>query len=75
MLRQITYIAKGVKGVKDVHNVRVHYVGPNAAVSLHLNVDGEKKLSEIHRIATEVEEKIKKGIEPVNSVIAHCEPV
>ncbi|NIO21316.1 MAG: cation diffusion facilitator family transporter [Candidatus Aenigmarchaeota archaeon] len=74
MLRQISHIAKAVRGVKDVHNVRVHYVGPNASVSLHLNIDRKKRLSEVHEIATEVEERIKKQIEPVRSVIVHCEP-
>jgi cation diffusion facilitator family transporter len=75
MLMNITQIAKGVKGVRNVHDVRVHYVGPNASVSLHLNVDGKKMLSEVHEIATEVEERIKKQIEPIRSVIVHCEPV
>jgi len=74
MLKNIRYIAKGVNGVRDVHNVRVHYVGPNASVSIHLNIDGKKRLSEVHEIATEVEEKIKKQIDPIRSVIVHCEP-
>lgn len=74
ILKQISFIAKSVKGVKDIHNVRVHYIGPNASVSLHLNIDGGKRLSEVHKIATEVEEKIKKQIDPVHSVIVHCEP-
>ncbi|NIO22856.1 MAG: cation diffusion facilitator family transporter [Candidatus Aenigmarchaeota archaeon] len=74
MLKNISSIAMSVEGVKDVHNVRVHYVGPNASVSLHLNIEGRKRLSEVHDIASEVEEKIKKQIEPVRSVIVHCEP-
>jgi len=74
MLKQISYTANSVKGVKDVHDVRIHYVGPNASVSMHLNIDGKKRLSEVHKIATEVEKRIKKQIETVRSVIVHCEP-
>jgi cation diffusion facilitator family transporter len=74
MLKQISYIAKSVRGVKNVHDVRVHYVGPNASVSMHLNIDGKKRLSEVHKIATEVEENIKRQIESVHYVTVHCEP-
>jgi len=74
MLKQINHIARGVKGVKNVHDVRVHYVGPSASVSMHLNVDGKKRLSEVHEIATEVEDRIKKEVETIRSVVVHCEP-
>ncbi len=73
-LKHVTRVAKSIKGVKDVHNVRIHYVGPTATVTLHLNIDKRKRFSEVHEIATEVERKIKKEIESVRYVIVHCEP-
>ena len=74
VLKDIRKVARSVKGVRNVHNVRVHYVGPNACVAMHLNIDGRKRLSEVHRIATEVEERIKRQVEYVSSVVVHCEP-
>ena len=74
MLSEIKKITSGIKGVRNVHNIKVHYVGPNAFVTMHVNIDKEKKLSEVHDIATNVEEHVKKGIDTVSYVVVHCEP-
>jgi cation diffusion facilitator family transporter len=75
ILKQIKEIASNVGGVKGVHNIKVHYVGPNATVSIHIEVDKNLKISETHDIATKVEKGIKNRIDSVSMVIVHPEPV
>jgi cation diffusion facilitator family transporter len=74
ILSKIKGITSGIKGVKSVHDVKVHYVGPDAFVSMHVNMDKGMRLSEAHEIATRVEEELKKKIDSVYSVLVHTEP-
>ncbi|MEE9323783.1 MAG: cation diffusion facilitator family transporter [Candidatus Aenigmarchaeota archaeon] len=75
MLSEIKGITSEIKGVKNVHNVKVHYVGPHAFVTMHVNMDKKMKLSEAHGIATRIEDELKKKIETVSSAVVHPEPV
>ncbi|UCC91426.1 MAG: cation transporter [Candidatus Aenigmatarchaeota archaeon] len=74
MLSGIKSITSGIKGVKNVHSIKVHYVGPHAFVTMHVNIDKKTRLSEAHEIATKVEDELKKKIEPVSYVTVHPEP-
>ncbi len=75
MLSHIKDITSGIKGVKNVHSIKVHYVGPHAFVTMHVNIDKKMRLSEAHEIATKVEDELKKKIETVSYVTVHPEPV
>lgn len=74
ILSEIRDMTSAVKGVKSVHDIKVHYVGPHAFVNMHVNVDKEMKLSHAHEIATKIENKIKNKIESVSFVVVHPEP-
>lgn len=63
-----------VKGVRGFHDVRMHYVGPYAVVSLHIKVERGMKISEAHRIAHVVEGRIKKSVKEATTVLVHTEP-
>jgi cation diffusion facilitator family transporter len=52
-------LAKSVKGVKEVHSVRVRKLGPYLTGDMHVVVSSEMLVREADQIATEVEEKIK----------------
>lgn len=71
---EIKNVTSSVKGVKDVHDVKIHYVGPNASVTMHVNMDRGLKFSEVHKIATRIENEIKKKIDSISSVVVHPEP-
>ena len=75
ILSEIKKITSKIKGVKNVHNVKIHYVGSNAFVTMHVNIDKGMKLSEAHRIATLVEDELKKKVDPISYVTVHPEPV
>lgn len=74
MSRKIKEIACGAKGVKGVHDIKIHYVGPNAFVTMHINMDKNQTLSKAHGIATRIEEKVKKEMDSVSNVMVHPEP-
>lgn len=75
ILSEIKKITSKIKGVKNVHNVKIHYVGPNAFVTMHVNIDRGMKLSEAHKIASVVEDELKKKVDPISYVTVHPEPV
>lgn len=58
-------MAKSVKGVKEVHSIRVRKLGPYLTGDMHVVVSSEMLVREADQIATEVEEKIKQMFDKV----------
>jgi divalent metal cation (Fe/Co/Zn/Cd) transporter len=67
--------AQRVPRVREIHNLTVLQVGPNAEVSLHLKLPGELPLEEAHEVATEVERAILESVPEVDAVRTHLEPI
>ncbi len=63
-----------VREVRGFHDVRMHYIGANAVVSLHIKVDRGLSISRAHRIAHGVEDRIRSRIREVTTVLVHTEP-
>ena len=58
-------MAKSVKGVKEVHSIRVRKLGSYMTGDMHVVVSSEMLVREADQIATEVEEKIKQLFDKV----------
>ncbi len=58
----------------DYHALRTRRAGRRRLVELHLLVPGETSVREGHRIADEIEEKIRAAI-PGTGVLTHLEPI
>jgi cation diffusion facilitator family transporter len=58
-------LAKSVKGVKEVHSIRVRKLGPYMTGDMHVVVSSEMLVREADQIATEVEAKIKQMFDKV----------
>lgn len=58
-------MAKSVKGVKEVHSIRVRRLGPYMTGDMHVVVSSEMLVREADQIATEVEKKIKEMFDKV----------
>jgi len=67
-------IARGVEGVKGVHNIITHKTRGKTFANLHVMVDREVNLYSAHKISEEVEEKIQRNIPAVEHVTIHLEP-
>jgi cation diffusion facilitator family transporter len=58
-------MAKSVKGVKEVHSIRIRKLGPYMTGDMHVVVSSEMLVREADQIATEVEETIKQMFDKV----------
>jgi len=58
-------MARSIKGVKEVHSIRLRQLGPYLTGDMHVVVSSEMLVREADQIATEVEEKIKQMFDKV----------
>lgn len=65
--------AEGVKGVLRVHHIMTEYVGPRLVIDLHINVDGNKTLHEVHAISDAVVNRLEE-FKQVDRAYVHIEP-
>jgi cation diffusion facilitator family transporter len=59
--------------VEGVHDVIAHYVGPEIDVSLHIEVEGDRTLTEAHDIESAVVQSIR-DLDDVDDVFVHIDP-
>ena len=65
----------GFEGIKRAHSIRVRKVGQETFVDLHIEVPRIYTHDKAHRIATNVEDKIKNEILPNCDVVVHVDAV
>lgn len=70
---EIVRVAESVPGVLRVHHTMAEYVGPRLVVDLHINVDGEMPLNQVHAISDEVIERLEQ-LGEVDRAYVHIEP-
>ena len=85
VVSDIKDIAKGVKGVKEVHGVRMRKMGPFIVGDMHIVLEGETTVAEADRISSQIEEliqeqfdtviEIKIRVESAETHNAHSSPV
>ena len=72
---QILESITGFEGIKNVHTVRVRNVGSETFVDLHIAVPRIFTHDKAHRIATNVENKIRDEILPNSDVVVHVDAI
>lgn len=72
---EIKHIVLGVKGSRQMHNLRTRRIGNNVAMDLHVKMDGDITLREAHSIATAIEIELRKRFGHSAFVNIHMEPV
>lgn len=72
---QIVESIMGFDGVKRAHSVRVRKVGMETFVDLHIEVPRTYTHEKAHKIATNVENKIKNDILPNSDVVVHVDAI
>ena len=63
-----------VDGVKEVHEVSTVYTGGKLYITLHASVDPELSVEEAHKIAENIEARLRAEIKPLENVTVHIEP-
>ncbi len=72
--RKIESCARGVAGVRDVHDLRVRSAGGQLLMEIHVVVDGQMTVTDGHQIAKAVEGCLFEEIEDTTRVIIHIDP-
>jgi len=72
---QIHESITGFEGIRRAHSIRVRKVGPETFVDLHIEVPRIYTHDKAHKIATNVENKIRNEILPNSDVVVHVDAV
>jgi cation diffusion facilitator family transporter len=65
---------EALPGVEDCHQVRMRYSGAQLFVDVHVLIDGNRTLWDVHALSDEAE-RVVQGIVPRADVTVHPEPV
>ncbi|MGA7192873.1 MAG: cation diffusion facilitator family transporter, partial [Anaerolineales bacterium] len=74
MIEKIIAEVGRMKGVHDCHAVRIRPSGATWFVDLHVTMDGETTLNEVHTMTEKIERKVQKLL-PQSDVTVHVEPL
>ena len=74
ILDEVRSAAKKVDNVKGVHSIKINPMGPYSSAELHIEVDGELKLKDAHKIAHNVEKRIINDVSAIKMAIIHVCP-
>jgi cation diffusion facilitator family transporter len=74
LIKDIENAALVADGVRGVHDIRLNYMGPNASVDLHVDVDPELSLRNAHKIAHLVEKSVRDRVDIVSIIYVHVCP-
>ena len=72
--REMKEIAEKVRGVRGVHDLRMHKSGPVSFGEMHIEVEEALPLEKAREISDEIEEKIRERFKDIESIIIHVEP-
>jgi cation diffusion facilitator family transporter len=74
ILLDIESIAKSVRNVKEVHDIRMRKLGPYLVGDMHIVVDGDMSVREADQIAIQIEEQVKKEFDEVTEIKVRIGP-
>ncbi len=64
---------RGIEGVRDLHLLRTRQAGPDALVDVHVQVNPHISVSEGHRIAEHIRERLIQDLGEVSDVLVHID--
>ena len=74
IIDQIHDAAYGIKGARQIHDIRARYSGGQILVEMHIEVNPNISVFEGHEIAAAVKYSILEKVEDVARVIIHVDP-
>ena len=72
---EIIHLIQSYPDVQQPHNLRTRRIGNRIAIEVHVRMDGDLPLSQVHDRATSIEHKLKERFGPQTHVTIHMEPV
>jgi|TARA_B100000315_G_scaffold256561_1_gene302760 cation diffusion facilitator family transporter len=74
LLEKIKNAASKVEGIKDIQEVKAHYVGTLLEVEIHIMVDRNLTIYRAHALGRKVEKKVG-SLEEVEKAFVHIDPI
>lgn len=74
LLNELKKEIEAVPGVISVHQLYAEYVGTKLRLDVHIDLDDEMPLTQVHAIETEIENKMAQRAD-VDHVFIHAEPI
>jgi cation diffusion facilitator family transporter len=74
LLEKITMTVAGYPGLKGYHSLRAREAGSHVFVDVSVHLDRKMSLEDAHRIAEQLERKVKEDCPTVTEVVVHVEP-
>jgi cation diffusion facilitator family transporter len=71
--RTVRNLARGIKGVKDIHNVKILSLKGGLHLALHAQVDPAIDFRDAHNVAEQLEKRIRDNIKEIKDVFVHLE--
>jgi cation diffusion facilitator family transporter len=72
-VKEFVKAAESVPGVLRVHHIMTEYAGPRLVIDMHVNVEGNKTLNEVHAISDAVANRLQE-FPQVDRAYVHIEP-
>jgi cation diffusion facilitator family transporter len=73
-IQRIEAIGQGMKGCGESHQVELHEVNGCVYLAFHLVIHGEISIAEVHRMAEEMETRLRLEFPELGRVVIHTEP-
>lgn len=73
MAQQVKDVVESMSEIQDCHAVRVRTSGPRLFIDVHISLDGNMPLKQVHQIMDQIEERVQNTI-PNADVTVHPEP-
>jgi cation diffusion facilitator family transporter len=74
-IQRVEAIARELKGSGGSHNIELHEMNGSVYLSLHLLINAGIRVAEVHRIAEEMESRLRREFPELGRVVIHTEPV
>ncbi len=72
-VEEITKLVESVPGVLNCHHVRMRHSGPHLYIDVHVLINGDLKLDEVHLITDKIEVVVNQFM-PTADIVVHPEP-
>jgi cation diffusion facilitator family transporter len=70
----ILELIRGVPGIHNCHEIKVHSDGNETSVTFHCHVDANLTVDQAHQLTVELESEIRKMLPELGRVVIHAEP-
>jgi cation diffusion facilitator family transporter len=73
-IKKVEAIGKELKGVDESHQIELHEISDSIYLSCHLLIDAGIPIAEVHRLAEEMENRLRREFPELGRVVIHTEP-